>query len=92
MSMSVTISSAELKRRGIAALEEGLAQGPVEIRKHNRLAAIVLSPTDYQRLRHDSPKPEAPGMSALQWLELQESSASNTKAEIDAMLAIERNW
>lgn len=45
-----TLPSAEIRRRGLAALEESLKQGPVHILKRNRPAAVVLSEEEYQRL------------------------------------------
>jgi hypothetical protein len=38
--MSLTI--AEIKRRGMAAIEEGLQRGPIHIVKRNKPAAVVL--------------------------------------------------
>jgi hypothetical protein len=37
------LRSAELKRRGIAAVREALRSGPVHLLKRNRTAAVVLS-------------------------------------------------
>jgi hypothetical protein len=41
------LSSAELKRRGIAAIEEALRGGPVHLMKRNRPAAVVMSEEHY---------------------------------------------
>lgn len=45
MSMN-TLTVAEFKRRGMAAIEDGLRRGPVHIVKLNK-AAVVLSEDDY---------------------------------------------
>ncbi len=45
-----TLPAQEIKRRGLAALEELLPHGPVHILKHNRPACVVLSEEDYARL------------------------------------------
>lgn len=45
-----TLPAAEIRRRGLAALEESLKQGPVHILKRNRPSAVVLSEDDYRRL------------------------------------------
>lgn len=45
-----TLTSAETKRRGLAAIEEGLRRGPVRILKRNRLAPVIVSGDGYQRL------------------------------------------
>ena len=39
--MDNILTAAELKRRGMAAIEEGLQKGPVHIVKRNRPAAVV---------------------------------------------------
>ena len=51
------LRSAELKRRGIAAVEEALRAGPVHLLKRNRPAAVVLSANDYQRLQRSEAQP-----------------------------------
>jgi len=45
-----TLSSSEIKRRGIVAVEELLDQGPVHILKNSRTACVVLSEEDFARL------------------------------------------
>lgn len=89
--MNNVLTVAELKRRGMAAIEEGLQHGPIHIMKRNRAAAVVLSEEEYQRLIHGR-SPAAPGITAMQWLLQQPSAGSREKAEIDADLAEERNW
>ena len=86
-----TLTAAELKRRGMAAIEDGLRRGPVHIVKRNRPAAVVLSEDDYQRLTQG--EAAAPGgLSALQWLLSQPAAGRRSKAKIDADLKAERNW
>lgn len=86
-----TLTVAELKRRGMAAIEDGLRRGPVHIVKRNRPAAVVLSEDEYQRLAHG--KAVAPGgLTALQWLLAQPTAGKRSKANIDAILKAERNW
>jgi prevent-host-death family protein len=86
-----TLTVAELKRRGMAAIEDGLRRGPVHIVKRNRPAAVVLSEDDYQRLAQG--KVAAPGgLTALQWLLTQPVTGKRSKANIDADLKAERNW
>lgn len=82
---------AEIKRRGMAAIEERLRRGPVRIIKRNKSAAVVLSEDDYRRLSADQPRVR-PGMTALQWLLSQPVGGTRDKAEIDASLAQERAW
>jgi len=52
--MNNTVTVAEIKRRGMAAIEEGLRRGPVHILKRNKPAAVVLSEEESQRLLHPS--------------------------------------
>lgn len=85
------LTVAELKRRGMAAIEDGLRRGPVHIVKRNRPAAVVLSEDDYERLAHG--KVEAPnGLTAIQWLLSQAATGKRSKAKIDADLKAERDW
>ena len=87
--MDNAVSTSEIKRRGMAAIEEGLARGPLHILKRNRPAAVVLSEEEYQRLvRAQAPVPV--GLSALQWL-LGQPTGVRDKAEIDAELGSERD-
>lgn len=92
-----TVSVAEIKRRGMSAIDDGLRRGPVHIIKRNKMAAVVLSEDDYQRLT--SQQPVAPsGMTAIQWLLAHSTVTTNTAApkrskdEIDAALNAERAW
>lgn len=50
MAMNNIITVVELKRRGMAAIEEGLRRGPVHILKRNQPAAVVLSEEYYLHL------------------------------------------
>ena len=86
-----TLTVAELKRRGMAAIEDGLRRGPVHIVKRNRPAAVVLSEDDYQRLAQG--KVAAPsGLTAMQWLLSQPAAGKRSKARIDADLKAGRDW
>ena len=44
------LTNEQIKRRGIAAVEEALRKGPVHLVKRNRPAAVVLSEGEYSRL------------------------------------------
>jgi PHD/YefM family antitoxin component YafN of YafNO toxin-antitoxin module len=86
-----TLSAAELKRRGMAAIEDRLRHGPVHLLKHNKPSAVVLSEDEYARLAKRS-RGEAPaGMTALQWLLNQPRRGTKSKAQIDKELREERN-
>jgi len=43
----------EVKRRGMAAVDEALADGPVHLVKSNRPAYVVMSERDYHELMFD---------------------------------------
>jgi hypothetical protein len=87
------LRSAELKRRGIAAVEEALRAGPVHLLKRNSPAAVVLSEADYNRLRRHADRPAAAGQSCLDWLlALPPARQGRSKAAIDAELGQERDW
>jgi len=89
--MNNTLTVAELKRRGAAAIEDGLKHGPIRILKRNKSAAVVLSERDYQRLLAARDK-AVPGLTALQWLQAQTMSGRTGKREIDRRLRQERDW
>ena len=86
-----TLTAAELKRRGVAAIEEGLKRGPVRIIKHNRPSAVVLAEQDYQKLLAASGQSEQ-GMTALEWLLSHPAQGSLSKREIDERMREERAW
>lgn len=44
------VPAQEIKRRGIAAVDEALAQGPVHIIKNNRPQYVVLTEESYSEL------------------------------------------
>ena len=88
-----TLTAAELKRRGMAAIEDGLRHGPVHLVKHNKPAAVVLSQAEYVRLAHGKAGAAPAGMTAVQWLLSQRSTGARRKAQIDKALREERkNW
>lgn len=85
------LTASELKRRGMAAIEDGLRNGPLHIMKRNKPAAVVLSEAEYQVLTHG--RPGGPGgLAALQWLLHQRIAGTRSKARIDAALKLEREW
>jgi hypothetical protein len=86
-----TLTVAELKRRGMAAIEDGLRHGPVHIVKRNKPAAVVISEDEYLRLAHG--KVSSPGgVTAVQWLLSQPPAGKRSKGQIDAILKSERDW
>ena len=89
--MDNVLTAAELKRRGMAAIEEGLRHGPLQLVKRNRAAAVVLSADDYARLAPDRGAATQNGMTAMQWLLSQPAAGTRKKSEIDADLKSERD-
>lgn len=86
-----TLTAAELKRRGMAAIEDGLRRGPLHLVKRNRPAAVVISEDEYQRLALG--KLSAPAaVTAVQWLLSQPPTGKRSKAQIDALLKTVRDW
>jgi prevent-host-death family protein len=62
------ITIAEIKRRGMSAVEEALANGPVHLMKRNRPAAVLLSEEAYERLKAAAESGgTARGSTALEW-------------------------
>ncbi len=89
--MHNTVTIAEIRRRGMAAIEEGLRRGPVHIIKRNKSAAVVLSEEEYLRLT-GAQLPAVQGTTAMQWLLTQPFASIREKAEIDTSLTDERDW
>lgn len=85
-----SLTAAELKRRGMAAIEERLRRGPVHLVKRNKPAAVVVSAEDYARL---SAKPgrAISGITAMQWLLAQPATGKKSKRQIDQQVKQERN-
>jgi hypothetical protein len=73
-----TLTAAELKRRGMAAIEEALRDGPVHLVKRHKVSAVVLSEEDYARLAQGKAA-AVPGMTALQWLRNHPASSNQLK-------------
>ena len=87
-----TVPAAEVKRRGVVALEESLADGPVYIIKNNRPACVVLSEPAYEELRRSATGQAAkPRETAMQFLLHGPAAKCRTRKEIDAQLREERD-
>jgi PHD/YefM family antitoxin component YafN of YafNO toxin-antitoxin module len=86
-----TLTAAELKRRGMAAIEESLRRGPVHLVKRNKAAAVVLSEEQYARLTRAGTEKTRGGMSAIQWLLSRPATGSKQKNRIDRDLRKERD-
>jgi prevent-host-death family protein len=85
-----SLTAAELKRRGMAAIEEGLRRGPVHLVKRNKAAAVVVSAEEYARMsRRKDAKPI--GMTAVQWLLQQPARGTKSKEQMDRALRSERD-
>lgn len=87
-----SLTAAELKRRGMAAIEKGLRRGPVHLVKRNKAAAVVLSTEEYARLTPGKRR-ETTGMTAIQWLLAKPATGTKGKKQLDASLRKERtSW
>ena len=89
--MNNIVTIAEIKRRGMAAIEDGLRHGPVHIVKRNKPVAAVLSEDEFQRLTHGKAT-FAGGLTAVQWLLAQPVAGKRSKAQIDAGFKAARAW
>jgi prevent-host-death family protein len=85
-----TLTVAEIKRRGMAAIEEHLRRGPVHIVKRNKPSAVILSEEEYQRLT--SGRQAVSGYGPVQWLLDHGGRGKRDKDQIDAELERERDW
>jgi hypothetical protein len=89
--MENTLTVAKLKRRGAAAIEDGLKRGPIRILKRNKSAAVVLSESDYQRLLAERNE-KVPGLTAMQWLLAHPETGRLGERELDRRLRKDRDW
>ncbi len=89
--MENTLTVAELKRRGAAAIEDGLEHGPIHILKRNKTAAVVLSECEYRRLVEER-SGKIPGLTAMQWLLAHPGGGRLGKRELDRRLRKDRAW
>jgi PHD/YefM family antitoxin component YafN of YafNO toxin-antitoxin module len=76
-----TITIADIKRGGMAALDVALSSGAATIMKRNRPAAVVLTPSAYQSLLTRAATASASG-GALDWM----LSAANAPVPVDGGL------
>lgn len=88
-----SVPASEIKRRGIAALNELLVHGPVEIVQRNRPACIVLGVEEYARLRGGTAAALRPGI----WDLLLDPSGGDQprrdRAALDGEISAEReSW
>lgn len=88
--MQNTLATSEIKRRGMAAIEDALKRGPVHLTKRNKPTAVILSEAEYQALVGN--RSAVKGMSAKQWLQSQSAMNNRSKADIDAQINEERGW
>lgn len=87
----LTIPASEIKRRGVAALEESLVHGPVHIIKNNRLACVVLSEEDYARLMSKQHATDV--LSLWELLDDRPWTGKRTKKDINTQIRQERrSW
>lgn len=80
-----TLPALEVKRRGVAALEEAIKHGPVHIIKNNRPTCVVLSEEDYLELTQKQARTDLWNLLDRPW------KASRTKKDIDKQLKHERD-
>lgn len=88
-----TVPATELKRRGLAAVEDLLGSGPVHVIKNSRPACVVVSVAEYQRLlAAAAPAPEPPRVDI--WTLMLQQPASDgprSREEVDAELDAQRS-
>ena len=88
-----TIPAKELKRRGVAAIEELIDDGPVEVIKNNRPACVVLSMEQYMSIIKPKPVKHHSEKKSVSELFSMPASGKCKKNTIDARLKSEReSW
>lgn len=87
-----TIPATELKRRGLAAVEDLLAAGPVHVIKNSRPACVVVSVAEYQRLlAQATPALEPPRVDIWTLMLQPGSDGPRSREEVDAELDAQRS-
>jgi prevent-host-death family protein len=88
------ITIAEIKRRGMSAVEEALAHGPVHLMKRNRPAAVLLSEEAYERLRAAAETSgKVHGSAALEWfLSEQPAGTLDEQGLEDRVAEVRADW
>jgi PHD/YefM family antitoxin component YafN of YafNO toxin-antitoxin module len=77
------VAAQDVKRRGLIALEERLAAGPVHVVKRNRPVCVVLSEDDYQELVTEAASARlAASLADLREGRARTASASEIMAEV----------
>lgn len=85
------IPANDLKRHGISAVEQLLANGPVHIIKRNQPVCVVLAEDEYERLtKAAQANISVHSHTVMEWFALP-SSGSATKEQIDQRLNNERD-
>jgi hypothetical protein len=83
-----TLSSSEVKRRGIVAVEELLDQGPVHILKNSRTTCVALSEEDFTKLNSGGARPAH--ASAWDILLAPPAKGKISRRKVDARIKTER--
>lgn len=83
------VAASEVKRRGLAVLEEHLKAGPVHVIKNNRPACVVLSEEDYADLLKKAHQEESQSLWSL--LDYHHWEGKKSKKEIARQMKKERS-
>jgi PHD/YefM family antitoxin component YafN of YafNO toxin-antitoxin module len=85
------IAANDLKRHGISAVEQLLANGPVHIIKRNQPVCVILAEDEYEKLtRAAQSNTSVYSHTVMEWFALPAAGVA-TKEEIDQSLNAERN-
>ena len=77
------IASQEIKRRGMAAVDHLLDQGPVQIVKNNRARYVVMSDTEFDVMMNDLAEARLAASEAdLKAGRVRKGTAANLMAEL----------
>jgi PHD/YefM family antitoxin component YafN of YafNO toxin-antitoxin module len=90
-----TIRASEVKRRGVAALEEAVENGPVHVIKNNRPTLVVLNERQYAGLAAGDAHTarSSPRMSVWDYVVNRPHEGTRTRKEINAQIREERgSW
>lgn len=84
-----TMPAKELKRRGVAAIEDIIDEGPVEVIKNNRPTCVILSISQYMELTEKRQAAASKRMKVSELFALP-AQGKRKRKDIDAELRQER--
>lgn len=86
------LTNEQIKRRGIAAIEDALRHGPVHLVKRNRPAAVVITEAEFaQRNSLEKPVTGSKKMTSMEWFLSDQPGGTLDAAGLERRIRDERD-